>query len=55
MGLAVCKGLAEAMGGSLTVESTFGRGATVRVVLPRTSTEPDNAWDDLDEPTVLLR
>ncbi len=55
VGLAVCKGLAEALGGSLSIDSRMGHGATVTVILPRTSTRA-SAWDEEDdEPTVLLR
>ncbi|MEZ4319865.1 MAG: HAMP domain-containing sensor histidine kinase [Myxococcota bacterium] len=53
VGLAVCKGLAEAMGGSLRVESKLGRGATVTVELPRKVQASLLDFDD--EPTVLLR
>lgn len=35
LGLPLAKGLAEAMGGGLAVESTPGRGTTVEVTLPR--------------------
>jgi signal transduction histidine kinase/ActR/RegA family two-component response regulator len=37
MGLALSRGLAEAMGGSLTVESSKGTGTTFSVTLPETS------------------
>lgn len=54
IGLAVCKGLTEAMGGVMDIVSRPGQGARVRLVLPL-YTEPTTAiWDD-DEPTVLLR
>ena len=33
MGLALCRGLAEAMGGSLTVQSTIGEGSTFALTL----------------------
>ena len=35
LGLAICRSIAEAHGGSLTIESTVGRGTTVSVFLPR--------------------
>ena len=55
VGLAVCKGLAEALGGSMSIESQMGRGATVTVLLPR-ETKAARGWmEEDDEPTVLLR
>lgn len=55
MGLAVCRAMAESLGGNLHIESETGMGATVRVTLPIDS-EPaeESPWDD-DEPTVLFR
>jgi signal transduction histidine kinase len=55
VGLAVCNGLAEALGGSLTIESRIGKGATVTVVLPRESEAASSWLEEDDEPTVLLR
>ena len=40
LGLSVCKHLAEAMGGSLTVESEVGVGSTFTLHLPATGSEP---------------
>ena len=39
LGLAVVKELTEAMNGTVTVESTPGRGTTFRVTLPRAEIE----------------
>lgn len=38
LGLAICKSLAEAMSGHISIDSELGRGTTVRVFLPR---QPD--------------
>jgi two-component system sensor histidine kinase KdpD len=40
VGLAICKGLVEAHGGTITAESRAGQGTTIRVTLP---VEPDDA------------
>jgi signal transduction histidine kinase len=40
LGLPIAKGLAEAHGGSLTIESTPGRGTLVRVTLPQRANSP---------------
>jgi len=34
LGLAICRGIAEAMGGAVSVDSTPGAGSTFRIVLP---------------------
>jgi signal transduction histidine kinase/CheY-like chemotaxis protein len=39
MGLAICKGLAELLGGKIWVESSLGAGSTFYVQLPVTATE----------------
>lgn len=51
VGLAVCKGFAELMGGAMVVESTPGRGATVLVRIPLEVQVlgPDEWLDDEDE------
>jgi signal transduction histidine kinase len=36
LGLAVCRGIVRGMGGRIECDSTFGRGTTVRLVLPPT-------------------
>jgi signal transduction histidine kinase len=35
LGLAICRSIAEAHGGTLTLDSALGRGTTVSVTLPR--------------------
>ena len=40
LGLVLSKCLAEALGGTITFESTFGRGTTVRLRLPAAPAEP---------------
>lgn len=40
LGLAIVKGVAEAHGGSASVESELGRGATFRIRLPRVASVP---------------
>ena len=40
LGLPIAKGLTEAHGGSLTIESSPGRGTRVRVALPRRAASP---------------
>ncbi len=54
MGLAVCKGMVEAMGGTLSIWSRPGKGARINVLLPKHIDPSEDTWDD-DEPTVLFR
>jgi signal transduction histidine kinase len=37
LGLAICKGIVDAHGGDIVVESQAGEGTTVRVYLPMTT------------------
>jgi len=47
LGLAICRGLAEAMGGAISVESVAGEGATFRLVLPAPAVDaPQEACGD---------
>jgi signal transduction histidine kinase len=45
LGLPIAKGLAEAHGGNLTIESSPGRGTKVRITLPPQSQLPDVVQD----------
>jgi signal transduction histidine kinase len=56
LGLAVVRGFVEAMGGSVHIESTPGRGARVQLELPL-SIEARSSQPQIfeDEPTLLLR
>ncbi len=47
LGLAICKGLAEAMGGAVTVRSTPGVGSVFRVELPLRPVEEGDAEPDV--------
>lgn len=46
LGLALCRELAELMGGKVSVESQVGEGSVFRVVLPLIATEGRNASSD---------
>lgn len=46
LGLALCRELAELMGGTVRVESQVGKGSTFRFVLPLLTTEGSNASSD---------
>jgi two-component system sensor histidine kinase KdpD len=48
IGLYAARGLIEAMGGDLGVESTPGAGATFRIQLPAEATEPEAELDPAD-------
>jgi signal transduction histidine kinase len=45
LGLPIAKGLVEAHGGNLTIESSPGRGTKVRITLPQQSQLPDVVQD----------
>ena len=53
VGLAVCRGLTELLGGRLEVKSRLGKGAEVTLTLPMKS-QSASQWDE-DEPTQFLR
>ena len=50
IGLALCKGLVEAMGGTIGVESTPGRGSTFYLELPRGVAAGESVREALPEP-----
>ncbi|HHO51948.1 MAG TPA: HAMP domain-containing histidine kinase [Deltaproteobacteria bacterium] len=54
LGLSVVRGFAEAMGGSVGIDSELGKGARVEVELPMACEARVVGLDD-DEPTMLLR
>jgi signal transduction histidine kinase len=55
LGLAISRGLVEAMGGSIEVASEPGRGSRFTVVLPRVVPSPKPAGDDLPSSASLGR
>jgi len=58
LGLAVCRGFAEAMGGSLAIDTALGNGARVTVTLPAevAAYTPDDDDDEIsEEHTMLMR
>ena len=46
LGLAVARGIVQARGGEIFLESRQGRGATFTVYLPATAAQPDEAGED---------
>jgi len=50
LGLAICRGVAEAMGGSISVESRLGEGATFRLTLPAPAVEAPQELAGEDAP-----
>lgn len=48
LGLAICKELAEQMGGHITLSSTLGKGTTIRVIIPCEKVTIKDAADNSD-------
>ena len=53
LGLAISRGLVEAMGGTIEVSSTLGEGSRFTVVLPRIVPSPKTPGDDVIESVPL--
>ena len=48
LGLTICRSIVERYGGTITVESTQGRGTTFSIILPREHGNPGNEEDGPD-------
>ena len=48
LGLAICKELAEQMGGHITISSTLGKGTTIHVIIPCEKVTIKDAADNSD-------
>ncbi len=53
LGLAICRGLVEAMGGSIGVKSALGRGARFHFEIPAAATAATQAVDEPDDAAVF--